>query len=732
MQSVDLVQTESPVQTTPSPAASPNVEPGMRLRPIGSTGQERQTTRMQQLQQQQQQRTTIPAQSSSRQPAPSMMPAPNQANTIYMIMVPQEQAGANQTTTATGVPRAKTTSQAPSMLLKFQTGGQQQQQQQQQQGVKTAPSQSGTMTSSTQATGGFRMVSPSRQPFERLTTATGQSMVAGPQTTSTTQSMQVPMSTRKSTSGQQLVQTTGREPDAGQQTTSRPRFVSQDEFNEWTRQKPMTTVTTARTTTSAPQTTTMSIRTRPDESVTTTSTSAGPDELATTTKAPSTSATSGTTSSSRSNEQTPTATTRPTPAATTAGSPTTGARTTMPARVQLDVTPSTTGGGGRREESVTASQQLGQRPQDAATETGAAGSPQRPTSATSGQQKQIMGKTSASGKGAQSFIPSKLRSDFNSKRLQAQQQQQQQQQQLSNEITPSGSQREGNVAGAAKLTEMSSASAASRQTAPLELQQQAAANSSQSAQSMSAIRQFGGANRMSALKNAPVPFGRPATMMMAPPAGGAAKSAKLLAGGRQQQPSVEYGPAIAVRRPDEPLANGQMPNCTLTGKNFCVITKDYPMNEVRQAVERSFRSVRLMYEELQTVSDQDLNRHESEQASGTDNNNGNNTQLLTSGHGKFACQTKVEMLRPGWARDEISKEWLVVVNTDVFPQRVRTESCAQPMAPCDFVAPFYDSHCQQRYSLHRFIAVDPQQPSRVTTVLMRFKAGCNCFLKRKV
>lgn len=209
---------------------------------------------------------------------------------------------------------------------------------------------------------------------------------------------------------------------------------------------------------------------------------------------------------------------------------------------------------------------------------------------------------------------------------------------------------------------------------------------------------------MSVLANQPVPFGRPAAMQP---------------GGRSQRfelPSFEYGPAIAVRRPDEPLANGQMPNCTLTGKNFCVLTKDYPMNEVRQAVERSFRSVRIMYEELQTVSDQELHKE--------DFVNATSSQAAS---GKFACQTQVEMMRPGWAKDEITKEWMLVVNTDVFPQRVRTESCAQPNTPCEFIAPFYDSTCQQRYSLHRMIAIDPHDPSRSPQVaVFKFPAGCVC------
>lgn len=234
-----------------------------------------------------------------------------------------------------------------------------------------------------------------------------------------------------------------------------------------------------------------------------------------------------------------------------------------------------------------------------------------------------------------------------------------------------------------------------------------------------AIRQFGGSNRMSALANKPVAFGRPSTMVMGTAVAQKLDNLQQNKSGKQQSqrwPVFEYGPSIAVRRPDEPLANGQVPNCTLSGKNFCVLTKDYPMEDVRRAVEQSFRSVRIMYEELQTVSDQELHKEDFVNAT---NNQANS--------GKFACQTQVEMMRPGWARDEITREWMLVVNTDVFPQRVRTESCAQANTPCEFIAPFYDSTCQQRYSLHRMIAIDPHDPSRSPQVaVFKFPAGCVC------
>lgn len=37
------------------------------------------------------------------------------------------------------------------------------------------------------------------------------------------------------------------------------------------------------------------------------------------------------------------------------------------------------------------------------------------------------------------------------------------------------------------------------------------------------------------------------------------------------------GPPERLTRPDQPLADGTMPNCTLLGENYCILTKDYPM-----------------------------------------------------------------------------------------------------------------------------------------------------------
>lgn len=42
--------------------------------------------------------------------------------------------------------------------------------------------------------------------------------------------------------------------------------------------------------------------------------------------------------------------------------------------------------------------------------------------------------------------------------------------------------------------------------------------------------------------------------------------------------------------------------------------------------------------------------------------------------GSFVCESEVAYVRPGWARNWRG-EWVVVVNTDKYPQSMRVETC---------------------------------------------------------
>ncbi|KFM75782.1 Protein spaetzle, partial [Stegodyphus mimosarum] len=156
-----------------------------------------------------------------------------------------------------------------------------------------------------------------------------------------------------------------------------------------------------------------------------------------------------------------------------------------------------------------------------------------------------------------------------------------------------------------------------------------------------------------------------------------------------------------------------MPPCALDGRNFCILTDDYPADFVNRVVDKSMSKVRIMYEELQTVGDPELFKDQYGDS--------------PAARGSFACETEANVMRPGWAQESVSGDWMVIINTDLFPQKVRTESCRRPNEPCSFISPYYDSTCQQRYSLHRLLAVYPHDPNRSPVVaLFKFPAGCSC------
>ncbi|XP_013787149.1 protein spaetzle-like, partial [Limulus polyphemus] len=180
------------------------------------------------------------------------------------------------------------------------------------------------------------------------------------------------------------------------------------------------------------------------------------------------------------------------------------------------------------------------------------------------------------------------------------------------------------------------------------------------------------------------------------------------------------GPPQTVVRPDRPLPDFGMPPCALSGKNFCILTDDYPSNIMDKMTDEEMKTkLKIIYEELQTIGDPEL----------FVNHLGNGP----AAHGKFACESVPNVMRPGWVQDAVSGEWMIVVNSEFFPQMVRTESCKKPNEPCSFIAPFYESTCQQRFSLHRLIAFHPWDPGHSPVVaLFKFPAGCSCRVVPKI
>ncbi|XP_013794377.1 neurotrophin 1-like [Limulus polyphemus] len=181
--------------------------------------------------------------------------------------------------------------------------------------------------------------------------------------------------------------------------------------------------------------------------------------------------------------------------------------------------------------------------------------------------------------------------------------------------------------------------------------------------------------------------------------------------------SYSLGPPQFIKRPDRPLPDGEMPPCAVSGENFCIITDDYPEDLVKDIIDNDLEKVRTLYEELQTVGDPELFT--------------NHLYDSAAARGTYACETETGFMRPGWAHNEVSEEWMVIINTDIFPQKIRIETCKKPNQACSYISPFYESTCQQRFSLHRLIAVRPWEPNRSPVVaLFKFPAGCACRVAR--
>ncbi|XP_022644257.1 vegetative cell wall protein gp1-like, partial [Varroa destructor] len=180
----------------------------------------------------------------------------------------------------------------------------------------------------------------------------------------------------------------------------------------------------------------------------------------------------------------------------------------------------------------------------------------------------------------------------------------------------------------------------------------------------------------------------------------------------------DSGKAVETQQPDRTLLDKSSPPCKVKGRNFCVLTSDYPMDVVNRAVDENIQRVKFLYEELQTVTAPEIS---SEQQFDSE-----------IGRTDFACETQTEELQVGWAREAVSKDWMLIVNTELFPQMVRIEKCMHPREPCKAIDALFESTCQQRFSLHRLIAFRLSDIGSSPVVsLFKFPAGCSCRIGRR-
>jgi hypothetical protein len=140
------------------------------------------------------------------------------------------------------------------------------------------------------------------------------------------------------------------------------------------------------------------------------------------------------------------------------------------------------------------------------------------------------------------------------------------------------------------------------------------------------------------------------------------------------------------------------------------------MDKVKTVVQHYIPRLSTLYEDLNHYTTQDYISH--------DNSTHNYRHK-----GNFICESDVSYVRPGWAKNW-KGEWVTVLNTDVYPQSVRIETCKYPKKKCEYMPPCYHSYCVQRYTYVKLICLDPYNPDQKPTVdVFEIPSACSCFVE---
>ncbi|CAL4158597.1 unnamed protein product [Meganyctiphanes norvegica] len=163
------------------------------------------------------------------------------------------------------------------------------------------------------------------------------------------------------------------------------------------------------------------------------------------------------------------------------------------------------------------------------------------------------------------------------------------------------------------------------------------------------------------------------------------------------------------------LTGATKPGCART-RIYCPYDHGYPIDKVNSIIDRYYNDLQILYQSLYQFTTQDELYKD-------------NATLGYRQDGHFVCGSVVESARLGWAQNTRG-QWLVVINTDKFPQSVRIETCKYGGRRCEYLPPCYKSTCIQRSSYAKLIAIDPTRPSvrpRVETFLL--PSACSCFVE---
>lgn len=155
------------------------------------------------------------------------------------------------------------------------------------------------------------------------------------------------------------------------------------------------------------------------------------------------------------------------------------------------------------------------------------------------------------------------------------------------------------------------------------------------------------------------------------------------------------------------------PDCAGSSRNICPTDDNYPSFMVKSVIEKHGETLSAILDTLRhDVDPADIFVSESD---------------LEVNSEVAVCDTTVENIRPGWAKDAQTDQWMVIVNLDRYLQIVRVESCIRENSTCLFISPYYKSLCLEHFSVHRLVAIDPRFPERGPVVgVFKMPCGCSC------
>ncbi|XP_042231430.1 neurotrophin 1-like isoform X1 [Homarus americanus] len=160
---------------------------------------------------------------------------------------------------------------------------------------------------------------------------------------------------------------------------------------------------------------------------------------------------------------------------------------------------------------------------------------------------------------------------------------------------------------------------------------------------------------------------------------------------------------------------GPRPVCAGSG-TYCLYDNNYPLDKVNAISDRFYNDIRHIYSNLYRFHTNDIVYYD-------------NATLHYRNDGHFVCESSVQYVRPGWAQN-VRGEWLAILNTDKFPQTIRTEICRYGGKRCEYLPPCYKSRCAQRFSYVRLLCVDPYHPSIKPVVdVFPIPTACSCFVE---